>query len=502
MRNLFRNIFIGLLGYLVIGILFTPPAYAQAWRDSSFADEYDSADQGEVNMGAYRDRGLKADLTSLSCMGFPVLGICTQDEARFQVLLQRSVVGSLNTYIASMYVNPPANLALWIQDTGQSLGFIPKPAYAQGQGLGFSGLTAILPIWKVFRNIAYLFLAVVMIVIGFMVMLRRKIDPKTVVTVQNALPRIIITLLLITFSYAIVGVVIDLMYVVILIMVQLFKSTTLLPDPKSGVQLLWGYTTPESLYARGGLLPNFANIDINIWHLFGLNIDGWQETLANVAAPTLGTLLVVAGVLVAGPWGALPGAVMALGVPLLYAIIALALVFLFIRLFIFFTITYIQIILSLLFGPIQILFNAVPGMNTFSAWLSNLIANIAVFPVASVIFMLSAVFAKFANEGGNIWNPPYSPLFSSATAISAVVSLGLLFAIPSIAGRIREALKSKPFVSAGPEGLVGSLGQPVGMGFQAYQFYLSHKSVQQMRNLIPALRNQGGDGGGGRDKPA
>ena len=34
---------------------------------------------------------------------------------------------------------------------------------------------------------------------------RKKIDPKTVVTAQNAIQRVIIALILITFSYAIVG---------------------------------------------------------------------------------------------------------------------------------------------------------------------------------------------------------------------------------------------------------------------------------------------------------
>jgi len=50
---------------------------------------------------------------------------------------------------------------------------------------------------------------------AFMIMFRVRISPQTVITVQSALPKIIFTLILITFSYAIAGFLIDLMYVVI-----------------------------------------------------------------------------------------------------------------------------------------------------------------------------------------------------------------------------------------------------------------------------------------------
>src|SRR3990172_12628792 len=71
-------------------------------------------------------------------------------------------------------------------------------------------------------------LAFVMIVIGFLIMFRRQIDPHTVISIQNALPRIVLTLILITFSYAIVGLLIDLMYVILLLAYSLFESTGLI----------------------------------------------------------------------------------------------------------------------------------------------------------------------------------------------------------------------------------------------------------------------------------
>jgi hypothetical protein len=167
-----------------------------------------------------------------------------------------SAFGHIDNAIASTFINRPADTGLWLADTGRTLGFLPKEVMAQG--VGFSGMQPLLPIWKAFRNIAYLLMAIVMIVLGFMVMFRKKIDPKTVVTAQNAIPKVIVALILITFSYAIVGILIDFMYVIIYFLIALFKSTGLLDNPSYPVCL--AYKTPELLYGQGGMVANFMNI--------------------------------------------------------------------------------------------------------------------------------------------------------------------------------------------------------------------------------------------------
>jgi len=73
-----------------------------------------------------------------------------------------------------------------------------------------SPLPAILDIWKNTRNVSYVLFTVIFIVIGFMIMFRKRIDPQTVVTVQNALPRVVLSLILITFSYPIVSIIFSL----------------------------------------------------------------------------------------------------------------------------------------------------------------------------------------------------------------------------------------------------------------------------------------------------
>jgi hypothetical protein len=76
---------------------------------------------------------------SLSAKGLPVNG----------------AIGTTANLITALYTNPPASSVYYLADLGQRLN-LAQPAYAQG--VGFSGLAPILPLWKATRNAAYVFL--------------------------------------------------------------------------------------------------------------------------------------------------------------------------------------------------------------------------------------------------------------------------------------------------------------------------------------------------------
>jgi hypothetical protein len=493
--------------FSVIFCLFAlplPQTYAQ-WRFSSFGKEYDAADNGEVNAGAYVDRTSSASIVSLACQISPIIYFCSEDPVKIGVLQQKSVIGVTSKIIASTFNEHPASTYAFIQDMGQTLGFIPKQTYAQG--IGFSGMAPLLPLWKAFRNVAYGLLALVMIVIGFMVMLRKKIDPKTVVTVQNALPRIVITLLLITFSYAIVGIVIDLMYVIILILLSLFESTKLLTGPSEYNTLFSTNITNQQTYTQGNLTEVLSRIRITPWQILGVPIQTSQTGLGDFFVTLLSWIpgggavvgmfltaknILQTGTLITDPGRAIgqffgAGILGGLSMPLLYGLFSLAMIFIFIRLLILFVSAYIQIVLSLLFGPIQILFEAIPGSTSFSSWLKNLVANVAVFPVGAAMFMLANVFVTFANSAGGekLWTPPYMGLLNNTTAIGALIAIGILFTIPSIAGQIKEALKAKP-VAGGGGG--GAFGQVTSSAMQIYQFWQSKEQMKSLSKLAGATQ--------------
>jgi len=144
-----------------------------------------------------------------------ILG-CTTEECQKALqakgLPTNGAVGATTNLIASLYATPPASSAYYLADLGQRLN-LTQPAYAQG--IGFSGLTPLLPLWKSARNVAYTFFIFVFLIIGFAIMFRAKINPQTVVTIQSAIPKAVVALILVTFSYAIAGLMIDLMYLAI-----------------------------------------------------------------------------------------------------------------------------------------------------------------------------------------------------------------------------------------------------------------------------------------------
>ncbi len=423
-------------------------------------------------------------LYSLSCLG---VGFdCTDNPADMQTYIQNSAFGKLNDVVALTFTQRPADTGLWIADTGRTLGFIPQQAFAQGQGIGFSGMAPLLPVWKAFRNVAYLLMAIVMIVLGFMIMFRKKIDPHTVVTAQNAIPKVVLALILITFSYAIVGILIDFMYVIIYILIALFKSTTLLDAPQ-GVALSQGFKTPEQLYGQGGLMQNFFNLSWDVDKiLFG----------TNAVAQATAKYLSVGGIIFALALATVPGAALiaapvgiaSLSIPIIHVILTVAIIFLFVRLVAFFLMSYIQIILSLLLAPLQLMMEAIPGSTAFSSWFNNLISNLAVFPIGAGMFMLANVFTHFSNNAsaGKLWTPPYAPVSGDMAQIASLVSLGVLFAIPTVAGSVKEALKAKPAFAGAGGGGGGALASALSYGSQISSliYYMKHikgeKAAPQM----------------------
>lgn len=416
--------------FVILLLLTILPRYstvhAEAWFSNtieSFNSAIKDAEGGTVLKEGYDTATTTNNQLILTCQ---IMG-CSKDPGSV-FYYKKSTLSSVARFISAIYTNPPAKTSYFIADAAQSLGFIPKQAYAQG--IGFSGLTALLPLWKVFRNIAYSLLAVIMLVIGFMVMLRKKIDPKTVVTVQNALPRIVVTLLLITFSYAIVGLVIDLMYFVIILFITTIGSAGM--HGVDTAKLISAYTT-------GGLGKLFAGT-FSLFSAFSKDIlNPLPEILSGDILEGLSEL---AGTLTQVN-------------SLILLVLSIAFLFAFVRILFMLLSAYINIIISVIVGPLQILTDAIPGATGFSSWLKNLFSNIIVFPVTASLLVLGGIIND--NIGTeHIWTPPLIPTGSDSLA-KVLIGLGLILTIPTIVGSIKEAIKVKPVLQAGPGAVFGPI---------------------------------------------
>src|SRR3990172_8625738 len=180
----------------------------------------------------------------------------------------KSLFGFMSNLIVLPYANPPASGIYWAYSGLQDAGFAPK-TYA-AEGIGFGAIKPFAKIWIAFRNVAYLVIVLVMITIGFMIMFSMKLNPQTVISVENSLPKIVLSLILVTFSFPIAGLLIDLMYIAIILIVSVIGpagglNPTQIAD-KQRIYIQAGPTTIlGTLFVGGG--GNTLSVLRIIWDL-------------------------------------------------------------------------------------------------------------------------------------------------------------------------------------------------------------------------------------------
>lgn len=487
--NIQKKILQYLSGAIFIFGLLQPLSFvhAQNYVDGGIPEAVQQArESGTLNNEGYvykQDNVILAKKIEDMIGAVPGITAVANDPEYNKRITQHSMLSQINSTIVAMYTHPPATMYAFVQDFGQTLGFIPKQALAQqNNGAVFAGLSPILPIWKVFRNIAYALIGFIIMIVGFLIMFRKKIDPKTVVTIQNSIPKIVISLIVITFSYAIVAFLIEIMYVCIYLVAGIFLSTGLVNNAMD--------------YTKS------VPIDINPINLSGTNTDFTPGVLTYKLLGTnttpagafgLNVLRTLLGAALGAATGTTPGFFIGLilgGSSLLFTfIVGIALILLAIRLFFFFLGAYIKIILALVFGPIQLIMGAIPGSHATEQWFKGLLSNLIVFPIGAAMFMLAQVFMNFSTTSQTMWTAPYVGLIDNPVSIAAFIALGILFTIPNVANQVQDSFKSKPMIGAGPEAIGGILGQPVQLGWQIGQFMIQR---QQMKALSENVKKGAG----------
>ncbi|MCL4390152.1 MAG: hypothetical protein M1484_02655 [Patescibacteria group bacterium] len=326
----------------------------------------------------------------------------------------------------------------------------PKPAYAASVGgIGFDSLQPLLVFWTVMRNLAYMFFAIVFVVIGMMIMFRVKIDPKTTANIQTALPKIIMALIVVTFSYAIAGFLIDIMYVLIGLIISLATS---LAVNKAGVNLAPEFT---------GLIAN------NSIFAFWLNGSG-SGPAGGVNAAAAAAVAQAVDSFVKGPLGAAGGSIAGLiGGSIAWLIFAVAILFVLFKTWWALLGAYGSIILNIIVAPLWLMLDAIPGQNQFEAWIRSMLANLLAFPlVIGMIFIAWVLTASDIYQNGFV-----PPLIGGNTqgAIQAIVGLAILLTIPKTVEIMQQVLKApqSKFATAWGEAVSWGYqhsGVPLGIG--------------------------------------
>lgn len=408
---------------------------------------------------------------------------------------QNSMVGFMTNLIVLPYANPPASGVYWAYSGLQNAGFIPK-TYA-AEGIGFGALKPFINLWKIFRDLSYMLLVLVLIAIGFMIMFRMKLNPQTVISVESALPKIVLSLLLITFSFPIAGFLIDLMYVIIAIIISILSNNglyynvgeyqqkylnagfwTILDSlvPNSGIGDIWGLDFAKFMFVDVGtalfsILPVSLRLLIQLITAAGtlwvshiaieriLHISSLKEIVDNWAAGTfslgktpsavIGTVALIITTVLGAFIGVFWGPLIIIGLLILTTILLLLF-----RIFFLVFKAYIQIVLLIIFSPLILLFEAVPGRSAFSFWFKNLFAELLTFPIVIAIFILGNVMINQISASNAIWKPPFLYSIENQNAFAMLLGLGMIFIIPELVKLIKE--------------LMGIKGLPVGVGLGTF----------------------------------
>lgn len=287
-------------------------------------------------------------------------------------LNQANINEGSSSLFTAVFADRPLSAIHYFKEAGRKLKIIPE-AKAQA-GFGFNVLDPILPLWKGVRNVSYMLFVLIALVLAFMIMFRVKISPQIIISVQSALPKIVIALVLVTFSYAIAGFLVDLMYVVIALLSMIFATALDLSLVKS--TLIFNLLTKGIL--NTGILGFLFIYTIMFFLAFIASLLGTTGTLGFIAA-TLFTL------------GSFAPIIMLLGI---LATIVVAVILFFISFKIIFMLikTFANILLLTVIAPFQIAMGAlVPSMG-FGAWLKSFVANLAVFPITGFLIMISYIF--------------------------------------------------------------------------------------------------------------
>ena len=422
-----------ILAYSTQGFL---GGYHLSWENAVYGT-------GEMNLQSFVFETFKATISSVLAMILPCY--TCPDQGGYGLF---GMVGGL---MASIYTHPPASGVDYLAYMGRKLDLVPT-TYAQEAGVGFEEMMPYLAIWSRFRDIAYAFFVIIFVIIGFAIMFRVKISPQAVITIESALPKLIIALLLITFSYTIVGFMVDIMVVLNNLIIFTFKGIP-------------------------GNIP-----DIIRDRLASTSITGARQLLQTIlvvgVAPVLVSFLILlvlggigVGLTALASGGGLAGpALIGWGIAALILVIVFLIAFL--RLLWTLMKAYVMVVLGLIFSPFIILVGALPGSNALSSWLRNLLANLAVLPTVLIMVFLSGYLtltAIFDIPGmgplvQGYFDPakPFDPatdipamqtiianpeFFSNLTSMFVlfIVSLVILLLTPRAADIIQSFISGQPF---------------------------------------------------------
>lgn len=461
-------------------------------------------------------------------------------------------IGLMSNAITMLYT-PPIDSREYYSNLATNFG-LAKNAYAEQKntakcntftrGTGFCGLTPLMGLWTAMKNIVYLLFVIVFVVIGFAIMLRIHIDPRTVMTIQNQIPKIIVGILLVTFSFAIAGFLIDVMYTSIYLIgneivrtdpqianSDIVRQVSTAQQPFEGINdvisvnktdiapglsdIPWQtslsiggfvagiFDNPPGRIITGaiggtlGYMGGNSSIGKSIFSGLGLAIGtfvapGIGSTAGLVVAQSIQNFLPA---ILGGAAGAAFGnyALGTIGGTIAFLIVSIAILTALFRLWITLIKAYLFFIINVVFAPFSMLLGLFPGASlSFGTWMREIISDLAVFPATIVLFLMARVFMDQFASAEAAFAPPMIANFADPKAFSSLIGMGMVLLTPAMLDKIKDAIKA-PKVDLTPiyKALNVGTGAPTGImhGVGSFGLTLSGmKNVPFVKNL-PGIKD-------------
>lgn len=387
-----------------------------------------------------------------------------------------------------MFITPPSSSVNYLAQVGENFGIV-KPAHAQNiGGTGNQVINIVLTLWQVSRNISYVVMIIVFVVIGLMVMFRQRLNPQTVITIQAALPGLVVGLVLITFSYFFAALLVDVAFISTWLVGFYFIQTQTTPI---NIDTLLG----ENVLSIFGSFTNAINqpdIYAGLYPVLNQILSAGGDA-ATVLIMFIGFMGCQFGAQITGPLGLLPppiggiftagscaaAAGTALSFPEWSVSMFLFVIFVFIMLYSMFMLVlrlinnYLTILLLTFTAPFHFLAASLPGRQGIAVdWARNMLCNVLAFPAVFAAFYFAAYvlagltpirpeLAAFQLNAGLPAGVNTMPLFGGIGIdfVRILVAFGVIIATPSIPDALCETIgkvsRSSQILSSGIKAQVG-----------------------------------------------
>lgn len=420
-------------------LTFAPPVHAQKIadcpQDSPAEKAIDVLNKEAISKNVFDDKIFNLNqIAGTTDSLLTLLTGCSQLHSKTNTATAGTgALAASGKLVSVLYGAPPASGVNYFASQIQKFSPV-QPAYAQDGGVGFAALSPIQKIWSAFRNIAYVGFVIIFVIIGFMIMFRAHISPQAVATVQDSIPRIVVALILVTFSYAIAGLMIDVMFVFLNVVINALQAQNLL--------------TP-------------AAEDIFRKSIFGVVTDAWQGIVKNVYIAIQGVIsdVIKTPLKLNEFFGILGGGIAGI-------VVGIAVLLIMFRVFLMLLMAYVTIIILTIAAPFFFLIQALPGNTGAREWFKQMAANVSVFPTVALMILFAGMLGGIGSWGGSAltkFDPGQVgqfPLLSGdlkLADIGALIGLGFLLMTPTAAQMMKEMIGAK-----GP-----NLGGAIGAGLAA-----------------------------------